>query len=302
MLREYNINLSDSTVRLINSIQQPSIEKYIDYKIKSQESIWVTNYNNIKADTWPKCNSYKDFELLPDSIKKECIDFYNLSPKTFKNSIIKDSNKYLQTDNIFKVSKKLISVLTDNLNLIRGKKIIDLACNFGYYSIFAHQHQSLDIIGLDVREENITIANAIRQDLRINEQKLKFVQEDIHNCNYIQTLCNDRDTAFLFGIVYYLHNHYDILKAVCQSNIKHIIISMVESNEIMNVDQPLIWWRYEPTFSLKLGFNDKTEHVLVGYPNKVWIDLILKEFGFNRIFSDKEETFERTKSFLIYER
>jgi hypothetical protein len=49
--------------------------------------IWIDNYKKIKADSWPECNSIEDWELLPQNIKDECLNDFNLdSPKKYLDS------------------------------------------------------------------------------------------------------------------------------------------------------------------------------------------------------------------------
>jgi SAM-dependent methyltransferase len=201
--------------------------------------------------------------------------------------------------------------LNENLERIQKKKILDLACNFGYWSIFAYHNQCSDVIGIDVREENINVAKLIQHDLKITDSKLKFMQADLHDHKHIAEICSDRDTVFLLGIMYHIHDHYDLLKSVCQQNVKNIVIETAESNEVSELDAPLIWWKYEPTFELVAGYHNDNEQTLVGHPNINWFDLVMKEFGFKRVVSSRKkkytstqqmEKFKQIRSFFLYER
>ena len=44
---------------------------------------WEQVYQNIKAESWPDCKTLEDWELLPENIKKECIEVFNFSPEIF---------------------------------------------------------------------------------------------------------------------------------------------------------------------------------------------------------------------------
>jgi 2-polyprenyl-3-methyl-5-hydroxy-6-metoxy-1,4-benzoquinol methylase len=308
------ITLSNSTVKLIESIQNTINEKYIEYEFKDKESEWINSYNIIKGESWPGCNSYQDFNSLSKDIKEECVNIHHFSPEIFKDSIINDANAKLfpiSNTSKFELDDQILINLNNNLDIIQGKKILDLACHFGHWSFFAHYNQCSDAVGIDVRKENLNVARSIQQDLKISDSQIKFMQADLHDHKQVEEICSDRDTVFLLGIMYHIHDHYDLLKAVCQQSVKNIVIETAVPHEIIDVDMPLIWWKHEPTFELISGFYDDHARVLVGYPNVFWFDLVMKEFGFNRVVSSTKERYSSTqqmekfkqfRSFFLYKK
>lgn len=49
--------------------------------------MWKKNYNAIKAEEWPKCDSYKNWDSLPEWIRHECETVYNFSPDRFSENL-----------------------------------------------------------------------------------------------------------------------------------------------------------------------------------------------------------------------
>jgi MoaA/NifB/PqqE/SkfB family radical SAM enzyme len=47
-------------------------------------STWQEFYNQIRDPTWPNCYTESDFESLPESIKRECIDVFGYRPGQFQ--------------------------------------------------------------------------------------------------------------------------------------------------------------------------------------------------------------------------
>ena len=47
----------------------------------SRDRAFVKRYREIKHTHWPDCESEKDFDQLPDAIKKELIEIFNYTPK-----------------------------------------------------------------------------------------------------------------------------------------------------------------------------------------------------------------------------
>jgi glycine amidinotransferase len=69
------------------------------------ESPLVSNYNNIKDSTWPDCNSWDDFDQLPDYIQEECINNFGFDIRRKSDP----SNQY----------KKMLSHLRQQGNTIK---------------------------------------------------------------------------------------------------------------------------------------------------------------------------------------
>lgn len=75
------------------------------FQLNYSMPIWVDSYKKIKADSWPECNSVEDWELLPQHIKDECINDFNLDPP----------KKYLDSESgILVVDKNNITVFIVN--------------------------------------------------------------------------------------------------------------------------------------------------------------------------------------------
>lgn len=304
------IPLSQKTTVLIDRILSTIRPEYIKSAFTDQEPSWLSTYNAIKDDSWPKCYTYNDFDALPVHIKQECINIHNFSEKIFKDSIIKDADRLFQSLNSIKLNYDVLTALTDNLHIINDKKVIDFGCNYGYWSIFASLNNALSTIGADVRQDNISIANSIKHDLNIDDHRLSFVNHDIHDYSATTKLCSDKNTVLLLGLMYHVHGHYDILKSVCQPSVKHVLIESAEAKEIEDTTVPLIHWRNESTLELVSGSNGTDKTALVGYPNIAWFDLAMTQLNYKKvseqkyftyISSNKIDQFKRTRIILLYE-
>ena len=305
------IPLSDPTVDLVRSVYAPVREKYIEHRVATQQLAWKQSYDVIKDSSWPDCDEYQDFDLLPDAIKAECVEQHGFSPEIFKQAIVADADAHFSIGQEFVLNPHLVEFLTPHLDIIHNKKIIDIGCNFGYWSMFAHNNQCANVLGVDVRPENISIATLMQQQLAIPDTHMNFVQSDLHQHAQTAQLCADRDTVFLLGVMYHVHDHYDILKSLCQPSVTSLVIMTREADQVIDSDMPLIWWKYEPAFELVAGFHEDRDTVLVGYPNTVWFDLVMAELGFARtastryhefISQQRTDEFKQFTSIFLYER
>ena len=57
-------------------------------------STWQEFYDQIRDPTWPNCHTESDFESLPQSIKRECIDVFGYQPGQFQKSSKLQKNRF----------------------------------------------------------------------------------------------------------------------------------------------------------------------------------------------------------------
>jgi organic radical activating enzyme len=98
-LKQYNVNLS---IQLHNRSHYNGMLAYIEsvldgpiqYIYGANSSAWVDAYNTVKDVSWPDCESWHDFNSLPDFIKDECTDVHHIDIDTFK----KEAGSVMLTD------------------------------------------------------------------------------------------------------------------------------------------------------------------------------------------------------------
>ena len=274
--------LSEKTKNLIRQTNNPILEQYSTFYYNKNESKFVAQYNIIKDSTWPDCNSYQEFNKLPNAIKQECIKIHNFSPEIYHDAVEKDFGTYKVQTHIT-VIDTMTQFLQKHVEVIKNKNVVDFACKYGAVSFLAKTLEANSVLGMDVRQANIDIANSIQNDLQLN---VDFVCSDIHEYSSNKKLCQDKDTAFLLGIMYHVHDHVDIVDSIFSNNLDTII---VESG-IYDSLEPLIWWKSEPTFQLLSGWHDSKENILVGYPSIAWFDLLAEHYGYSKVDQVKYST------------
>ena len=64
---------------------------------------------------------------------------------------------------------------------VAGKRVLDLCCNTGGFGIYAKVRGAEEVVGVDIDEDVLSIAkgNAKLNDIKLNDDSLKFVQADI---------------------------------------------------------------------------------------------------------------------------
>lgn len=263
--------------KLIDDITRPMVDKLIEFNYKQNLPIWLEQYKIIKDESWPECSNYNDFNTLPENIKKECREQHRFSPDIWKQSIIDDAKAMHRVE----PNALHYKFVNNNLEFIVNKNVIDFCCRYGNYSFSCLAAGAKHVTGFDIRDSSLTIANALIEYHNISSDKVKFIKLDIHNYSELTELCRNNDTALINGIMYHVHDHYQILSAVARSEISTIIIETGENSNIADSPDPMVWWKTEPTFDDLAGWLDGQDTIPVGYPNLAWFKMVMSNLGYN---------------------
>lgn len=67
-----------------------TLQFLINPKLEEFNENFIDAYNNIKAESWPECVHYTEWEKFPEEIQKECDEIFNFSVKKLQQTIIHD--------------------------------------------------------------------------------------------------------------------------------------------------------------------------------------------------------------------
>ena len=109
--------------------------RFFEGRESETDARFALNYNKIKDETWPKCNTWADFEQLPEWIRQECLDQHNFKAtrtcysdilnhiRSQGNSIIKsDINSAMLT----RIGKDLYhGTMSYDQDVVSTKKLMD---------------------------------------------------------------------------------------------------------------------------------------------------------------------------------
>lgn len=276
---------------MFEEIFDPMRQKLIEHNLKENLSLWKEKYNIIKDPTWPECNTYDDFSVLPENIQTECVEVHNFSFEIWKKNIVDDATQKFTIPPTAIESK----IIKENLDIIVDHNVIDFACKFGGFSFATWKNGAKSVLGFDIRDSNLTMANAIKKYYNVSDDFVKFIKLDIHDYCQLAETCKGKDTAIVPGILYHVHDHYEILHCIAQAGIANVLIETGENTKILNDSEPLVWWRTEPTFENIGGWVKNYSEVPVGYPNLAWFKMIMNYLGYSLV-STKQHVISQSKN------
>lgn len=205
---------------------------------------------------------------------------YNLS--TYVPKLSRRSIEYTRIDNLVKHAfPALIEACGGTL---QGKRILDVACNCGGFSVEAAKLDSEYVLGVDIVKHYIEQANFIKQALNLKQVNFKLM--DIEQLD--ESTVGLFDVTFCFGILYHLENPIHVIKRLA-SVTKNIMLvdTTVMPNPEQNKDP--LWLMNFPTISTIKSDDSTTslwrnkKGVVQLYPNEYAVTALLNFLGFSKV-------------------
>jgi len=175
------------------------------------------------------------------------------------------------------------NIILDNEEFIREKTVIDFGCHLGYLTLFCLHLGSKFVKATNIRKKYLDIAEEILIAAGYNNTNFELLNTDIHNYQTNINLCKDIDTVLLSGIIYHIHDHYNVLESVTKNKPKIVIIEIKETKNTLNTNYPMIDWKVEDAANPVNGSNSNYDTVLVGFPNSKWLDLAMEQLNYMKI-------------------
>jgi len=173
--------------------------------------------------------------------------------------------------------------IVKQLEHIKDKKILDIACNLGYLTLFCLHNGAKYVTGIDVRDYELSIAKEICSFPKYNN--FSFANHSVYDENKIKELCDNVDTVLFSGIIYHVNNHMNILKKIYESTAKTLIIeSKTHTHE---PEIPSLRYFFEDSSDSLNGVDNNRQLTFVGMPNQKWLSCALEYIGYNITYNEK---------------
>lgn len=284
------LNISQSELDSIT--QQIPHPKYADFVLNSfdfeatdeGEQFQIASYNNIKDPSWPVCHSYQDLKNLPDHIIDECKNVHGFDFLIYNEKDITPERWQSYNNGRWPVWElvRYKHVILEIQQYFKDKTIVDFAAHAGIISLMALHVGAKFATVTNVREEYVRLA-AKMLSLSTVAEKFTASYADIHDYKNNTKLCQGVDTVLLYGIMYHVHDHCEILDSVVQAQPEHIVIDTFVPNSIINQPTALMQWTVEPTEVVWNGWLNNQKFVTVGQPNYAWFKLYLEQKNYRSV-------------------
>ena len=178
-------------------------------------------------------------DLTEQELKEE---IYRLAPFHHKISLPYGLNthiaeksrravEYTRVDNL--VRHAFPALLNACGGSLRGKRVLDVACNCGGFSVEAAKRGAEYVLGFDSVEHYIDQANLVKHALRLGQVDFRRIDVDEIDVSTVGQF----DITFCFGILYHLENPVLAMKRL-SSVTQHVML--------VDTDLENISWRRRP--------------------------------------------------------
>lgn len=186
--------------------------------------------------------------------------------------------------------EKISKIFSNNIDYIKGKVVVDLACNLGYLSLAASNLGASKSTGLEIRDSYInTFAKVCDHWPHKNVTLIKANIEDLDN---LASHLIGVDTIIYSGHFYHTNQNESILKLFTQSSAQCIILESINISAAENGYVKAV----ESTLDPLNGYvDDHTNIIEIRILTADKTKSLLEDFGWNIISHTTLESFKPTR-------
>lgn len=107
---------------------------------------------------------------------------------------------------------------------LAGLRVLDVACNAGFWSLEAHRSGAARVLGIDARRENVEEALLVRDALEIDPQRLDYRQMNIYDLT--PEVVGEYDLVLLFRILHHLSHPLWALERIREVCRRYLVIDI----------------------------------------------------------------------------
>ena len=191
-------------------------------------------------------------------------------------------SRFLSTSNTRaeadRLNQRHRALIESNVEVIRGRRVLDLASHDGRWSLSAKQAGAEYVLGIEARERLVEEARRNMQEYGV--PGVEFIQGDVM-VELDRLEPGQFDTVFCFGFLYHTSEHMALLRKIARLKPSSIAIDTAICTQSGN----LIEVRDEATFregraaTAELG----TDYAVVGKPTKAALELMLRAVDFTSV-------------------
>lgn len=161
---------------------------------------------------------------------------------------------------------------------LEGKRVLDLGCNAGFWSLNAVLAGSDYVLGVDGRRMHVEQANFVFQVYDVDPRAYCFVEDNIFNFSYEGH--GPFDVIPCLGLFYHINRHVELLRSIKSLNPEVLIID----TSLTPMKGSFLELRRDDVSEPRMS----ADYSLVYYPSAAAVLDLVQEFGFNVIMLKPE--------------
>lgn len=171
---------------------------------------------------------------------------------------------------------------------LAGKRILDLGCNAGFWSLCACQAGCDFVIGIDGREMHIEQANFVFDVKRVSPSRYQFVNANIFDIDFTQF--GIFDIVLCLGLFYHINRPIELLEKISAVNTDVLLIDTVISKQ----EGSLLKFIHEDVNEPRMS----VDYTLAFHPSPAAVLDLTKLFGYRTVIIKPEfDSYEGAQDF-----
>jgi hypothetical protein len=162
--------------------------------------------------------------------------------------------------------------------ILRGKRVLDIASHDGRFSFAALQAGCAHVTGIEVRPHLVEAARANFRFYGVEPSRYRFYLGDVFNTLHREAI--EVDVVLLLGYFYHTSRHAELASLISGTKAEHIILDSVILPGTTAQGTASVRLAYESADVEGFGF-ENAPLTLVGTPSRGAVDLIFRHHGFS---------------------
>lgn len=183
-----------------------------------------------------------------------------------------------------RLNRRYLALIHSNKHIIEGSSILDLGSHDARWSFAAIKNGARYVLGIEGKKHLVENSYSTMRKYGIPSNKYSFITGDMFS-EIKKIEPGTIDVVFCFGVFYHIMNHTMLLSEIKRLTPKYLILD----TKISVSDLPVIELKTEDSklegSALKQTYHNN-EQVLVGFPSKSALELMLANFGFSFSYFD----------------
>lgn len=125
--------------------------------------------------------------------------------------------------------------------IFRGKRVLDLGCNAGFWAMHAIAAGCAHVVGVDAREMHIGQANLVFRALDIPVDRYRFIHDNVFTGD-TREWGGPFDIVLCLGLLYHVCKPMELMERIAALNTDILVID----STVLNDPRSLIELRHEP--------------------------------------------------------
>ena len=197
--------------------------------------------------------------------------FFNAYPRFF------DTSETTATKG--RLNLRYEAIFAENVDIFPGAKVLDIGSHDGRWSLAALACGAASVIGIEARPDLVEQSKNTLAEYGFGADRCQFIAGDVFDIFSQNNF--DVDVVLCLGYLYHTLRFNELLHDIRKTNPRHVIIDT--ASNLMTHPAPAVTVKREPAMRQSNAVADPFtfgDLVLVGQPNMLAIDLMMRAYGF----------------------